>query len=107
MEILYDLYKKQMKARDDWAKTLWVNLNPQQLIDGMDHFLREFRRLPKFIKSMNVGHALDANMKNFKDSVPLFIELKNEAMRERHWQQLMKQTGQYFDMDPDRCADDG
>ncbi|XP_050455387.1 dynein axonemal heavy chain 10 [Cataglyphis hispanica] len=102
MEKLYDLYKQQRQEREIWAKTLWVNLNPQLLIDGMEHFIRELRRLPKSIRDMNVGHALDANMKSFKNSVPLFIELKNEAMRERHWQELMKRTGQYFDMDPNR-----
>ncbi|XP_011694340.1 PREDICTED: dynein heavy chain 10, axonemal [Wasmannia auropunctata] len=102
MEVLYNLYKEQRNAREVWAKTLWVNLNPQQLIDGMEHFIREFRRLPKSIRSMNVGHAVETNMRNFKNSVPLFIELKNEAMRERHWQELMRRTGQYFDMDPDR-----
>ncbi|XP_020287480.1 dynein heavy chain 10, axonemal isoform X2 [Pseudomyrmex gracilis] len=102
MEKLYDLYKQQKKARDDWAKTLWMNLNPQQLIDGMEQFMKEFRRLPKHIKTMNVGHALDADMRNFKNSVPLFVQLKHEAMRDRHWEQLMKRTGQHFDMDPDR-----
>ncbi|XP_018050925.1 PREDICTED: dynein heavy chain 10, axonemal [Atta colombica] len=102
MEVLYNLYKEQRSAREVWAKTLWVNLNPQQLIEGMEHFIREFRQLPKTIKNMDVGQALKTNMKNFKNSVPLFIELKNEAMRERHWQELMRRTGQYFDMDPDR-----
>ncbi|XP_012151823.2 dynein heavy chain at 89D [Megachile rotundata] len=102
MELLYDLYKQQKSMRDIWAQTLWVNLNPQQLIDGMDHFIREFRRLPKFVRELNIAPAVDLNMKSFKNSVPLFIELKNEAMRERHWKELMKKTGQYFDMDPDR-----
>lgn len=106
MELLYDLYKQQRNARDDWAQTLWVNLNPQLLIDGMDHYIREFRKLPKFVKELSIGQALELNMKSFKNSVPLFIELKNEAMRERHWKELMKKTGQYFDMDPDRCEDD-
>lgn len=107
MEMLYNLYKKQRSAREVWAKTLWVNLNPQQLIEGMELFIREFRRLSKSVRDMNVGQALEINMRNFKNSVPFFIELKNEAMRERHWQELMRRTGQYFDMEPDRSADDG
>ncbi|XP_076621651.1 dynein heavy chain at 89D [Colletes latitarsis] len=102
MEMLFDLYKQQKHARNEWAQTLWVNLNPQLLIDGMDHFIRMFRRFPKFVRSSAIGQVLDANMKSFKNSVPLFIELKNEAMRERHWKELMKKTGQHFDMDPDR-----
>ncbi|KOX73523.1 Dynein heavy chain 10, axonemal, partial [Melipona quadrifasciata] len=103
MQLLFNLYKEQRRMRHAWAQTLWVNLDPQQLIDGMDHFVREFRKLPRFVKELSIGQALDANMRSFKNSVPLFIELKNEAMRERHWKQLMEKTGRYFDMDPDRC----
>lgn len=41
-------------------------------------------------------------MKQFKATVPLMVSLKNEALRERHWHQLMEKTGEYFDMAPDR-----
>lgn len=41
-------------------------------------------------------------MKQFKNTVPLMVSLKNEALRQRHWQQLMEKTGRYFDMAPDR-----
>nr|KAF7430111.1 hypothetical protein H0235_006509 [Vespula pensylvanica] len=102
MEKLYALYKDQKTARSEWAQTLWVNLNPQQLLDGMEHFIKQFQRFPKAVKKLDVGQTLEINMRNFKNSVPLFVELKNEAMRERHWIDLMKKTGQYFDMKPDR-----
>lgn len=101
---LYNLYESQRSARDIWAKTLWADLDPQKLIDGMDAYLREFRRLPRAMRSMEVGRAIEANMKSFKNSVPLFVELKNEAMRERHWQELMDRTGKHFDMSPDRSG---
>lgn len=103
MEELYQLYKLQKLARDVWAETLWVNLKPQQLIDGMESYLKEFRKMPRVMRQMNVGRALEDSMKNFKNSVPLFVELKNEAMRERHWKELMQKTGKYFDMSPNRC----
>jgi len=41
-------------------------------------------------------------MKQFKGTVPLMVSLKHEALRERHWLQLMEKTGQYFDMSPAR-----
>lgn len=106
MEILYKLYRTQKSARDSWSKTLWADLNPQQLIDGMEQFVKEFRRMPKEVRQLNVGLAIEATMKTFKNSVPLFVELKNEAMRERHWEELMNKTGIHFDMTPDRCDDD-
>ena len=105
MEMLYKLYKQQKNARDIWSKTLWANLNPQQLMDGMDNFLKEFRKLPRAVRMLSVGQALDSTMKGFRNSVPLFVELKNEAMRERHWQELMDKTGKQFDMSPDRSED--
>lgn len=36
---------------------------------------------------------LDTKMKQFKNVVPLMVSLKNEAMRERHWKELMAKTG--------------
>lgn len=48
------------------------------------------------------GMMLELSMKQFKNTVPLMVSLKNEALRERHWNQLMEKTGQYFDMAPAR-----
>lgn len=45
---------------------------------------------------------LDLKMKQFRNAVPLMVSLKNDALRERHWNQLMSKTGKFFDMHPDR-----
>lgn len=103
MKEVFKLYELQKSARDNWAKTLWVNLNPQELLNGMENFLREFRKLPRATRNLGVAKTLEENMKNFNNSVPLFVELKNEAMRKRHWKELMDRTGKYFDMSPKRC----
>ena len=59
----------------------------------METFIREFRRFNDTVKQLPVGQFLDMHMKEFKSSVPLFVELKNEALRERHWNELMDKTG--------------
>lgn len=46
---IYDLYKKQKQARETWSKTLWINLNPQALIDGIEDFIKEFRKFPRVV----------------------------------------------------------
>ena len=51
---------------------------------------------------MPVGQMLDLKMKQFKNSVPLMVSLKNDALRPRHWEKLMDKTGKVFDMHPDR-----
>jgi dynein heavy chain len=70
-----------------------VNLNPEVLLDGMGNFMREFRYFNEAVKQLPVGKVLDTRMEEFKNSVPLFVELKNDALRDRHWQELMDKTG--------------
>ncbi|XP_055618804.1 dynein axonemal heavy chain 10 isoform X2 [Toxorhynchites rutilus septentrionalis] len=102
MKVVYKLYLKQKVAREKWSRTLWANLNPQALLDGIDAFMKEYRKLPRSVRQTAVGQALDTKMKQFKSSIPLMLSLKDEALRERHWQMLMDKTGQHFDMSPDR-----
>ncbi|VEL25451.1 unnamed protein product [Protopolystoma xenopodis] len=49
----------------------------------MERFLKDLRRLPKEVRSLNVGRTLDEHMREFRDSLPLFVDLKHEALRER------------------------
>uniref|UniRef100_A0A182TQL6 AAA+ ATPase domain-containing protein n=1 Tax=Anopheles melas TaxID=34690 RepID=A0A182TQL6_9DIPT len=102
IQVVYKLYVQQKVAREKWSHTLWANLNPQALLEGIDNFMKEFRMMPKNIRQAPVGQALDTKMKQFKSSIPLMLSLKDEALRTRHWEKLMEKTGQHFDMSADR-----
>ncbi|XP_064612357.1 LOW QUALITY PROTEIN: dynein axonemal heavy chain 10-like [Liolophura sinensis] len=101
LEQIYALYEEQKAARESWAETLWSNLNIQVLQEGIDGLLKSLRKMPKEVKNMPVGRTLDEKMKEFRDALPLFVDLKHEALRERHWKQLMENTGQKFDINPE------
>ncbi|XP_053327864.1 dynein axonemal heavy chain 10 [Spea bombifrons] len=98
---IYEIYNAQKLAKEEWSQTLWANLNVQILLDGIDGFLKTFRKLPKDVRNMSVAFHLESKMKEFKDSIPLILDLKNEALRDRHWKELMTKTGRSFDMNPD------
>jgi dynein heavy chain, axonemal len=102
MQMVYKLYQAQKMARETWSKTLWANLNTQALTEGIENFIKDFRRLPKVVRQMPIAGVLDKIMKQFKHVVPLMASLKHEALRERHWKNLMLKTGKTFDMSPDR-----
>ncbi|XP_038644344.1 dynein heavy chain 10, axonemal-like, partial [Scyliorhinus canicula] len=85
-------------AKDEWAETLWADLNVQLLQEGIDGFLKAFRKLPKDVRSLSVGFYLESQMKEFKESIPLLLDLKNDALRERHWRTLMQRTDTEFEM---------
>ena len=101
LDRIYSLYEEQRKTREEWANTLWANLNMKTLSDGIDEYLRKLRKFPKEIKGMLVCQTLEEKMKEFKNSLPLIGNLKTDGMRERHWERLMKETGKSFDMSPD------
>jgi len=70
-------------AREQWAENLWANLNVQQLQEGIESYLRALRKLPREVKNLDIGKLLDERMKEFRDSLPLFVDLKHEALRDR------------------------
>jgi dynein heavy chain len=97
---ILDLYQAQKVAREEWSSTLWADLDIDKLTNGIDEFMRRARRLPKEVKSIPLFRILEERLKEFKDSIPLFSDLKSEALRERHWQKLMEITKKNFDMNP-------
>ncbi len=70
-------------AREKWSGTLWADLNIEQLTEGIDGFMKSLRKFPKEVKAMPVCSVLEERMREFKDSIPLFADLKNDALRER------------------------
>ncbi|XP_076006843.1 dynein axonemal heavy chain 10 [Genypterus blacodes] len=97
---IFDVYKSQKDAKTAWSQTLWVDLNIQLLQDGVEGFIKTMRQLPKGVRALPVAFFLDGRMKEFKESLPLLLDLKNEALRERHWKELMERTGTSFEMNP-------
>ena len=59
---VYKLYVQQKVAREKWSHTLWANLNPQALLEGIDNFMKEFRMLPKNVSFSNT-HIINAVQK--------------------------------------------
>ena len=93
LTMIYALYERQMAAREEWAQTLWANLNVNTLIEGIDGYLKELKKFPKNVRGLAVSKQVMAKMNEFKNSIPLFTDLKNDALRDRHWKLLMQKTG--------------
>ncbi|XP_009299843.1 dynein axonemal heavy chain 10 [Danio rerio] len=97
---IYEIFKSQKEAKTEWSQTLWVNLDIQLLQEGIDGFIKSLRKLPKDARALPVSFFLEGRMKEFRESLPLLLDLKNKALRERHWKSLMERTGTNFEMNP-------
>lgn len=70
-------------AKAEWSQTLWVDLNIQLLQDGVEGFIQSFKKLPKDVRGLPVAFFLEGRLKEFRESLPLLSDLKNEALRDR------------------------
>lgn len=50
------------------------------------------------VRQTDIAVALNNEMKQFKNAIPMIVSLKNEAFTQRHWTMLMDKTGVKFDM---------
>ena len=76
-------------------------------VDNMEltaaQYVKSLTKLGREIKSFNRGgnwkvvEALDEKVKQFRQTMPLIQNLKNPAIRERHWDQLHKEINKDFD----------
>nr|CAK6928266.1 unnamed protein product [Fasciola hepatica] len=97
---IYELYIEQKSARQDWACILWRDAKIQDLVASMRDFVARFRQRPRKMRALPAAKMLSNTLKNFQESLLLIQNLKDDAMRDRHWKQLMEKTGISFDMDP-------
>ncbi|KAI8847268.1 dynein heavy chain and region D6 of dynein motor-domain-containing protein [Chytridium lagenaria] len=101
LEKIYELFSEVKDAINNWSTTLWSNLDINLLNKGIEQFSMRLKKMPKDLKQLPPYNVVAEKIVTFKDSIPLFSDLKNEALRERHWRRLMEITGKTFDMNPE------
>lgn len=77
---------------DDWKTTPWRKIDVENMDIECKKFAKEIRMLDKEMRSWDTYMGLEATVKNTLTSLKAVGELQNPAIRERHWNQLMKST---------------
>ncbi|RXN33505.1 dynein heavy chain axonemal [Labeo rohita] len=97
-EVSFPDYKQLRQCRSDiiLVKAVW----------DMVMFVKELKTLDKEVRAWDVYNGLESIVKNLLTSLRAVNELQNSAVRERHWQQLMRTTGVSFVMDENTTLGD-
>ena len=87
---------------DTWKFGKFKEMNVDEIDATAADFQKRIARLAKEFKGQEGGNwkvlgSLKSNIDNIKNLMPLITDLRNEAMRDRHWQQLMEDVGTTFD----------
>lgn len=82
---------------NSWKQLPFLNLSGIEMEETVAKFIKKFSKLPKDAKERDVFQVLKDRVNQTKRSIPLLLELKNPALRDRHWSKLMEEIGKQFD----------
>ena len=99
LKALWDMVAFVMFTMQDWRTTKWETIDTEMLTEKNKMLAKEIKSLNKSARTYDVYKNLEDAIKAMSTSLPLVSDLHDPAMRERHWQQLMKATGVKFVMD--------
>ncbi|NXL38693.1 DYH17 protein, partial [Glaucidium brasilianum] len=77
---------------DTWKTTRWKDIDVEQMDTDCKKFAKDIRSLDRKMRSWDAFTGLDDSVKNMMTSLRAVKELQNPAIRERHWQELIRAT---------------
>ncbi|NXF34737.1 DYH17 protein, partial [Nyctibius bracteatus] len=103
---LWDTILLVNTSMDAWKTTRWKEINVEQMDIDCKKFAKDIRSLDKEMRSWDAFTGLENSVKNMITSLRAVNELQNPAIRDRHWQELMKATKVNFTMSEDTTLAD-
>ena len=101
LSYIFDSYREFMAAQQAWAAQLFFGEVDVELLKAeVEKFKKKGSLLPVACKQYLANTKLELFMVGFGEGLPLIAELKNDALRDRHWKKLMEVTGKTFDISP-------
>ncbi|KAJ8968781.1 hypothetical protein NQ317_016726 [Molorchus minor] len=89
---LWDFINIVKTCVDDWKTTPWRKIDVENMDIECKKFAKDIKMLDKEMRPWDTYIGLESTVKNTLTSLKAVGELQNPAIRERHWDQLMKST---------------
>ena len=89
---VYAVYSEHADNVRQYSQQLWGDLDITRMVTGTDEVAKKLRGLTA-LKNLPVYETVEKEIQGFKNSLPMMRDLKNDALRKRHWDQLMVVTG--------------
>ncbi|RUS77140.1 hypothetical protein EGW08_015096 [Elysia chlorotica] len=75
---------------DDLKEKPWLSVAPRKLRQSIDSLLNQMKELPARLRAYSSFEYVKRQLQQYAKVNVLIVELKSEALKERHWKQLMK-----------------
>ncbi|RZC33924.1 Dynein heavy, DHC N2, AAA 9 and/or MT domain containing protein [Asbolus verrucosus] len=76
---------------DETREKPWLSVQPRKLRQQLDGMSAQLKELPARLRQYASYEYVKKTLQNYTKVNMLIVELKSDALKERHWKQLMKQ----------------
>jgi len=94
---MWSIIRQWQMAFDSWKDTVFAEINVDEMEEAAVRVSKSLIKIGREVKHWLVWGSIKETIDSFKKTMPLIINLRNPAMRERHWAQLMDHVGETFD----------
>ena len=99
LKVVWDHVQLVVDIFASFRATLWTAVDVEFMADLTKKLQKEVKALPRPMHKWDVHSGLTALIGSMSTSLPLVQDLRDDAMRARHWTQLMQVTSTTFQMD--------
>ncbi|KAJ3217500.1 Dynein heavy chain 2, axonemal [Dinochytrium kinnereticum] len=93
---VWQLNQEWVNIWEGWRSKPFRNLDGNEMEEYIQKIQKRLSKLGKETKEWDVFIALKDRIAQCRRTIPVLLDLKNPAMRERHWAQLMDEIGKTF-----------
>ncbi|KAJ8670786.1 hypothetical protein QAD02_002045, partial [Eretmocerus hayati] len=103
LELVWKLTEQWDKAWERYKAGNFWSIELEDMEQTANDLFRKLTKLSRELKEKHwsIVDSTRSRVDKFRRTLPLIIDLKNPAMRERHWKKVMKIIGRDFDQNSD------
>ncbi|KNC97489.1 uncharacterized protein SPPG_07404 [Spizellomyces punctatus DAOM BR117] len=94
---IWQLYQEWNNAYEGWRTKPFLSLDAAEVDESVQNLIKRLNRMGREMKEWDVFVHLRDRVQHTRRTLPLLQDLKNPAMRDRHWSQLMDEVAKTFD----------
>jgi len=97
LEQIWGIKEAWDREWEAWKSCKFKELDIQDMDDKAGEFQDQIKNVDRETRSWGVYDALKNRIESFRQTMPLIMDLRSEAMRVRHWKQLRTEVRDEFD----------
>ncbi|MEE6524209.1 hypothetical protein FKM82_023559, partial [Ascaphus truei] len=103
IQLVWEATLEWEKHWEEWKSGRFLTLNTELMENTAQGLYRRLSKLSREVKDKNweVVETSRVRIDQFKRTMPLIVDLRNPALRERHWNQVKQEIQRTFDQTAD------